>query len=176
MKKSLFTLAAVTLSLMGCTDSQVLDESVGKVPEASLNSNEVNALIEKARWGDGKAYLQLADCYRDGKGVKQDLFGMLAMVAQADEYGGVEHVEDYLKTLPEETDFRLLFNAVERIEENKIDEANVIMEQLLAKGNPDVTAVQGVMAIERGDTVEGTRLLTMDDYRPCCCTPLYCDG
>ena len=85
MKKNLFTLAVVMLSLIGCTDSQFLDEAVDNMPETSLTSNEVNALIEKARRGDGKAYLQLADCYRDGKGVKQDLFGMLAMVAQADE-------------------------------------------------------------------------------------------
>lgn len=158
MKKNLFTLAVVMLSLIGCTDSQFLDESVDYMPETPLTSNEVNALIEKARWGDGKAYLRLADCYRDGKGVKQDMFGMLAMVAQADEYGGIDRMEDYLETLPEGTDFSLLFNAVERIEDKKIDEANVILEQLLAKGIPDVTAVQGVMAIERDDTIEGTRL------------------
>lgn len=158
MKKNLFTLAIVMRSLIGCTDNQFLDDGVDYMPETSLTSNEVNALIEKARWGDGKAYLQLADCYRDGKGVKQDLFGMLAMVAQADEYGGINRMEDYLETLLEETDFRLLFNAVARIEDKKIDEANVILEQLLAKGIPDVTAVQGVMAIERGDTIKGTRL------------------
>ena len=86
MKKILFAVMAVLLAMVSCTDSQFLDETVGNPTELS-STNELNTLIEKARWGDGQAFVKLADCYRDGKGVKQDFVGMLTMLAQADEYG-----------------------------------------------------------------------------------------
>ena len=42
--------------------------------------NEIrNTIMDKARWGDGQAFLLLADCYRDGIGVKPDFLGMVCM-------------------------------------------------------------------------------------------------
>ena len=158
MKKNLFAIMAVLLAIVSCTDNQFLDENVGNLSELS-SSNEINALIEKARWGDGQAFVQLADCYRDGKGVKQDFVGMLTMAAQADEYGGISNMEDYLRTLPEGSDFKLIFDAVENYEKKNETEATSMSEQLIAKGSPDGYAVQGIMAVERGDTLEGVRLM-----------------
>ena len=135
-----------------------MDENAGNLSELS-STNEVSALIEKARWGDGQAFVKLADCYRDGKGVKQDFVGMLTMLAQADEYGGISNMEDYLKTLPEGSDFKLIFDAVDNYEKKNEDEAAAKLEQLIAKGSPDGNAVQGIMTIERGDTLEGLRLV-----------------
>ena len=93
MKKTLFAIMAVLLAMVSCTDNQFLDGNAGNLSELS-STNEVSALIEKARWGDGQAFVKLADCYRDGKGVKQDFVGMLTMLAQADEYGGISNMED----------------------------------------------------------------------------------
>ena len=64
MKKYLFAIMAMLLALVSCTDSQFLDENTGNPSELS-SSNEINALIEQARWGDGQAFVKLADCYRD---------------------------------------------------------------------------------------------------------------
>ena len=111
MKKYLLAIMAVLLALVSCTDSQFLDENKGNLTELPSTS-EINALIEQARWGDGQAFVKLADCYRDGKGVKQDFVGMLAMLAQADDYGGISNMEDYLRTLPEGSDFKLIFDAL----------------------------------------------------------------
>ena len=158
MKKYLFAIMAVLLAMFSCTDNQFLDENAGNLSELS-STNEVRALIEKARWGDGQAFVKLADCYRDGKGVKQDFVGMLTMVAQADEYGGISNMEDYLKTLPEGSDFKLIFDAVDNYEKKNEDEATAKLEQLIAKGSPDGNAVQGIMTIERGDTLEGVHLI-----------------
>ena len=158
MKKYLFVIMAVMLALVSCTDSQFLDENTGNLSELS-SFNEINALIEQARWGDGQAFVKLADCYRDGKGVKQDFVGMLTMLAQADEYGGISSMEDYLRTLPEGSDFKLIFDAVENYEKKNVEEATAMFEQLIAKGSPDGYAVQGIIAIERGDTLEGVRLI-----------------
>ncbi len=158
MKKYLFAIMAVLLAMVSCTDNQFLDENAGNFSELS-STNEVSALIEKARWGDGQAFVKLADCYRDGKGVKHDFVGMLTMVAQADEYGGISNMEDYLKTLPEGSDFKLIFDAVDNYEKKNVDEATAKLEQLIAKGSLDGNAIQGIMTIERGDTLEGLRLV-----------------
>ena len=103
MKKKYYALATVLMTvalLLSCTDSLFINENMGNTSKMS-SSDEVKALIEKARWGDGKAFLQLADCYRDGKGVKKDFSVMLAMAAQADEFGGITSMEDYMKSLPD---------------------------------------------------------------------------
>ena len=158
MKKNLFAIMAVLLAMFSCTDNQFLDENAGNLSELS-STNEVRALIEKARWGDGQAFVKLADCYRDGKGVKQDFVGMLTMLAQANEYGGISNMEDYLKTLPEGSDFKLIFDAVDNYEKKNEDEATAMFEELIAKGCPDGYAVKGIMTMERGDTLEGVRLI-----------------
>ena len=163
MKKYLFAIMAVLLALVSCTDSQFLDENPGNLSELS-SSNEINDLIEQARWGDGQAFVKLADCYRDGNGVKQDFVGMLTMLAQADEYGGISSMEDYLRTLPEGSDFKLIFDAVENYEKKNVEEATAMFEQLIAKGSPDGYAVQGIIAVERCDTLEGVRLIEQSEF------------
>ena len=57
--------------------SEVMSETV--VDEKAKANAEFNALMDKARWGDGQAFLKLADCYRDGIGVKPDFLGMVCM-------------------------------------------------------------------------------------------------
>ena len=57
----------------------VEQKSVETAPQDSVLS-----LLHQARWGDGSAYLKLADCYRDGFGVKKDFFGMITMASMAE--------------------------------------------------------------------------------------------
>ena len=70
--------------IVSCSNHQ-LTESVSEVmPETVVDEKakanaEFNALMDKARWGDGQAFLKLADCYRDGIGVKPDFLGMVCM-------------------------------------------------------------------------------------------------
>ena len=158
MMKYLLLIVSVLLAMVSCTDNQFLDETVGNTTELS-STNELNTLIEKARWGDGQAFVKLADCYRDGKGVKRDFVGMLAMLAQADDYCGISNMNDYLKTLPEGSDFKLISDAVDNYEKKNLDEATSIFEQLTANGSPDGYAIQGIITMERGDTLEGVRLM-----------------
>ena len=158
MMKYLLLIVSVLLATVSCTDSQFSDESVGNPTELS-STNELNTLIEKARWGDGQAFVKLADCYRDGKGVNKDFIGMLAMLAQADEYGGISNMEDYLKTMLEGSDIKLIFDAVENYERKNVEEATSMFEEFIAKGCPDGFAIQGIMTMERGDTLEGVRLI-----------------
>jgi hypothetical protein len=160
MKKYVFVSVLVTAmaALAGCTSQQLVDEAfVDDTP--ALIDDEFVSLLEQARWGDGQAFLKLADCYRDGKGVDRDFMGMLCMASQADEFGGINRMEDYLHEMPEGSDFRLIFEAIGRFENNKIEEAQSLCEQMLTDGSADGYTVQGIMAIESGDTIGGRRLI-----------------
>ena len=156
MKKYLFLVIA--LVLVSCTDQFVVDEVAGEYAQQAP-ANEVNALIEKARWGDGQAYVKLADCYRDGKGVKQDFINMLAMVSFADEYGSIKHMGDYLSALPEDSEYKLVFDAMEKFSGNKQVEGLAMAEELIKRDCVEGYAVKGIILSEQGNREEGKHLL-----------------
>ena len=158
MKKYLLAIAAMVLVLSSCTDQQFVDETAA-LTRASAQVSEIDMLKEQARWGDGQAYLKLADCYRDGKGVEKDFISMLSMLALADQYGGTERMEDYLKAMPDESEFKLIFDAIELYEHKQIEEPKAMTERLIAQGSPDGYSVKSIIAVESGDTLEGKRLM-----------------
>ena len=158
MKKIL--LLIVALILASCSDQFSVDSVVDAPIEQTANS-DVKMLIEKARRGDGKAYVELANRYRDGIGVKQDFIGMLAMVSFAEEYGGICRMEDYLSSLPDDSDYKLVFDAMEKFTGNKSDEALSMAEKLIVKDCPEGYTVKGIITSEQGDKAEGKRLLAI---------------
>lgn len=158
MKKNLLAIVVATLVLSGCVDQQLLSETSESVC-ASAQMADFNALIERARWGDGQAYLELADCYRDGKGVEKDIVGMLTMAALAERYGGIGKMEEYMRNLPEGSDYKLFCDAVEMLERKKIEESLATSEIMLAQGSPEGYTLKSILAVERGDSLEGMRLM-----------------
>ena len=64
----------------------------------------IMSLLYQARLGDGSAYLKLADCYRDGFGVKKDFFGMITMAHMAEWRGAINSMDDYIYGLPDGND------------------------------------------------------------------------
>lgn len=158
MKKIL--LLIVVLILASCSD-QFSVESVVEAPIEQTANTDVKMLIEKARRGDGKAYVELANRYRDGIGVKQDFIGMLAMVSFADEYGGICRMNDYLSSLPDDSDYKIVFDAMEKFTGNKSDEALTMAEKLIVKDCPEGYTVKGIIISEQGDKAEGRQLLTI---------------
>ena len=148
MKKYLLAIAAVALVMSSCTDQQFLDETADQT-RASAQVSEIEMLKEQARWGDGQAYLKLADCYRDGKGVKKDFISMLSMVALADQYGGIKRMEDYLETMPANSESKLIFDAVELYEKKQVEESKAMTEQLIAQGSPDGYSVKSIIAVRQ---------------------------
>jgi len=152
------TFLMVTVFLGSCTDKQFV-ENLNDGTLVANQSNEFLSLIEQAKWGDGQACLKLADCYRDGKGVKKDFLNMLNMVDMAKQYGGIRNMDDYIKMMPEDSEFRLFFDAVDLYENGKVEEAMLKTEQLMTQGSPDEYSVKGIFAVENGDTLEGKRLM-----------------
>lgn len=161
MKKHLLLfVATMVIATIGCTDQQLVDEAACEM-SAPASTSAVQALVEKARQGDSQAYMQLADCYRDGKGVKKDLVGMLCMLRMADEYGTVSHVEDYVDLMPENSEYKLVFDAVKCLDRNQMDECNAKAEQLIAQDSPEGYWLKSMIAVERNDSVEGRRLMEL---------------
>lgn len=157
MKKSVLFMAMMAL-FASCTDKQLLENLTDGTIVTNQN-NEFLSLIEQAKWGDGQACLKLADCYRDGKDVEKDFTCMLNMVDMAKQYGGINSIDDYIKTMPEDYEFRLFFDAVDLYEHGKVEEAMLKTEQLMNQGSPDGYSAQSIIAIEKGDTLEGKRLM-----------------
>ena len=150
--------------LASCSDMQ-LAESIADVKESELvneNANgsaEINALVERARWGDGQAYLQLADCYRDGIGVKKNFLGMLAMVEQARDHGVIHSEKEYMTQIPDDNDIKRFFNLMDKSSSQLIEEKDSIMAQLATIESPDAHALFGVLCVESGDSVRGFEII-----------------
>lgn len=153
----------VVLILASCSEQYLIEDLAGETVELASESevvapaSEFNALVEKARWGDGSAYLKLADCYRDGIGVKRDFLKMIGMVSYAYDLGAIQDPDKYLTDLPEDAEFRLLINAICKIEDKKVEEAQSIIDRLVENDSSDGRVFKGILALERGDTLEANR-------------------
>ena len=162
MKKCIILFMAAILA--SCSDTQ-LAESIADVKESELvkeNANgsaEIKALVERARWGDGLAYLQLADCYRDGIGVKKNFLGMLAMVEQARVHGAIHDEMEYVTKIPEDNDIKRLCDLMNKSCSQLIEEKDSVMVQLATIDSPDVLAMYGVLCVESGDSIRGFEII-----------------
>ena len=162
MKKCIILFMAAILA--SCSDTQ-LAESIADVKESELvkeNANgsaDIKALVERARWGDGQAYLQLADCYRDGIGVKKNFLGMLAMVEQARVHGAIHDEMEYVTKIPEDNDIKRFCDLMNKSCSQLIEEKDSVMVQLATIDSPDVLAMYGVLCVESGDSIRGFEII-----------------
>lgn len=162
MKKCIILFMVAILA--SCSDTQ-LAESIADVKESELvkenatGSAEIKALVERARWGDGLAYLQLADCYRDGIGVKKNFLGMLAMVEQARVHGAIHDEMEYVTKIPEDNDIKRLCDLMNKSCSQLIEEKDSVMVQLATIDSPDVLAMYGVLCVESGDSIRGFEII-----------------
>ena len=162
MKKCIILFMAAILA--SCSDTQ-LAESIADVKESELvkenatSSAEIKALVERARWGDGQAYLQLADCYRDGIGVKKNFLGMLAMVEQARVHGAIHDKMEYVTKIPEDNDIKRFCDLMNKSCSQLIEEKDSVMVQLATIDCPDVIAMYGVLCVESGDSIRGFEII-----------------
>ena len=153
MKKYLFVWAIALVALVSC-NNQPKDAAI----EAK---NSFDALIEQARWGSGEAYVKLADCYRDGKGVERDLCGMFFMLYLAQDYGGIRSFDDYMKNIPEDSDFRLVYEIMEHNDKWHSETGDSLANVLVERGVPDGYVIRAANLLEKGDTLEGKRLIDL---------------
>lgn len=162
MKKCIILFMVAILA--SCSDTQ-LAESIADVKESELvkedanGSAVINALVERARWGDGQAYLQLADCYRDGIGVKKDFLGMMVMVEQARAHGAIHDEKEYMAQIPDDNDIKRFCNLIDKSSDQLRGGKDSIMAQLATIDSPDAHALFGVLCVESGDSIRGFEII-----------------
>lgn len=157
MKKCIFV-AMVSL-FTSCSDHQLMDgvtdvKSIELV-QTSNDKAKFNALVEKGRWGDRMAFLHLADCYRDGIGVKKDFLGMLCMVGQAKGLGAIDNEGNYFDCLSDDDVYKRCFAIINLRTSELRDRKDSILTILNAIDNPDALAMRGIVSVECGDTIGG---------------------
>lgn len=159
--KKFIVLMIVAMLVASCSDQQLYDElaSENVVPENEQKLSEsamLNSYLEKARWGDGTAFLKLAECYHDGIGVKPDFVGMMSMLAMADQYGvSYKAIDSYLVALPETDNTKMIVEAFASLDRKNMNKTDSITEILIASGSAEGYALKGILQIERGDTLGG---------------------
>lgn len=161
--KGMSWIVLMVLLLASCSEQQVMEESLFSQELTEQKSmtvtpqDSVMSLLNQARWGDGSAYIKLADCYRDGFGVKKDFFDMINMAFMAEFYGGINRAEDYIDGMPDGNEYKsllLLLSGKDSV--NSVDSA----EQVLSEYNiPEAKAILGMITIEIGDTISGNNLV-----------------
>lgn len=152
-----------TMMMVGCAEQQLdLEAATKDVPAQEAGMESLDDLMAQARWGDGKAYLKLAESYVKGEnGVRPDLMASMSMLLMAKEYGEINRPEDYMNSLPEDDNTRMAFEAMESIEGAQKERGLELADRLVSKGCADGYAVKGYASLEAGDTIEAQRLASM---------------
>lgn len=146
MKKIILFCVAL-LGMVSCSDQLTNNDVANGVQTVNSTSDEYHYYLEKARWGDAGAYVKLADFYRKGKYVNSDFMGMTAMLAMAEQYDSNLRLHDYLKALPEDDSYRLMFEAMDETGRKDRDKVKNVASVLVANGKPEGYVINGAMQI-----------------------------
>ena len=163
--KNLCLYLIMMLLLASCSEQQVMEETLSsqKLTEQKgmtvSPQDSVLSLLYQARWGDGSAYLKLADCYRDGIGVKKDFFGMITMAHMAEWRGAINRMDDYIYGLPNGHEYKTLFLLMDGYK-SYIQEGTDSVEHVLCNNDsPEAKTLLGIINIDKGDTISGMNMV-----------------
>ena len=161
MRKAILFLLA-TMMMAGCAEQQVFDDIALDAPEQVTKTVNFNDLMAQARWGDGYAYLKLADYYINGKNdTKPDFMATISMLTMAEKYGAISRPGEYISNLPENDNTRMAFEAIESVNNRQEEKGMELADLLIEKGCVDGYALRGYALMEKGDTIEAIRLATL---------------
>lgn len=153
------------LFLASCSEQHLQEDRLAssKVGEqkgvVKAPQDSVLALLHQACWGDGSAYLKLADCFRDGFGVKKDFFGMITMANMAESRGGINRMDDYIYGLPDGNEYKTLFLLMDRYKSYIQENTDSIEQVLRANDSPEAKTLLGMITVDQGDTISGMNLM-----------------
>ena len=163
--KNWYLYLIMMLLLASCSEQQVMEETLSsqKLTEQKgmtvTPQDSIMSLLYQARWGDGSAYLKLADCYRDGIGVKKDFFGMITMAHMAEWRGAINRIDDYIYGLPDGHEYKTLFLLMDGYK-SYIQEGTDSVEHMLCNNDsPEAKTLLGIITIDKGDTISGMNLV-----------------
>ena len=161
------------LFLASCSEQQVIEETLSSQKLTEQKSmtitpqDSVVSLFNHARWGDGSAYLKLADCYRDGFGVKKDLLGMFTMAEMAKTRGAIQNVEEYVCNLPDGNEFKSLVKLIYNCKFYNQESTDSVMQSLRENSTPDAQTFLGLVMMDQGDTLTAKNLINEAANQDC---------
>lgn len=166
MRFKMFSLIVLMmLFLASCSEQHLQEDRLASTKIAEQKGvvkapqDSVLALLHQARWGDGSAYLKLADCYRDGFGVKKDFFGMITMAQMAECRGGIKRMEDYIYDMPDGNDYKTLFLLMEGYKSYHRENTDSVEQVLCKNETPEAKTLIGIITIDKGDTISGISMV-----------------
>lgn len=166
MRLKVFSLIVlIVLFFASCSEQHLQEDRLASSKVVELKSAEtapqdsVLALLHQARWGDGSAYLKLADCYRDGFGVKKDFFGMITMASMAESRGGICRMEDYIYDMPDGNEYKTLFLLMDSYKSYLQENADSVEQVLCYNDSPEAKTLLGMITVDKGDTLSGKNMI-----------------
>ena len=163
--KNLCLCIIMVLFFASCSEQHLQEDRLASTKVVEQKSVEtaprdsVLALLHQARWGDGSAYLKLADCYRDGFGVKKDFFGMITMVSIAESRGGINRMEDYIYDMPDGNEYKTLFLLMDSYKSYLQENADSVEQVLCNNDSPEAKTLLGMITVDKGDTLSGKNMI-----------------
>ena len=166
MRFKMFSLIVLMmLFLASCSEQHLQEDRLASTKIAEQKGvvkapqDSVLALLHQARWGDGSAYLKLADCYRDGFGVKKDFFGMITMAQMAECRGGINRMEDYIYDMPDGNEYKTLFLLMDGYKSYLQENPDSVEQVLCNNDSPEAKTLLGIITVDKGDTLSGMNML-----------------
>lgn len=163
--KNWFVYMIMMLFFASCSEQQIMEEMASSTKLTEQKSMTVSpkdsimSLLYQARWGDGSAYLKLADCYRDGIGVKKDFFGMITMAHMAEGRGAINRIDDYIYGLPDGNDYKTLFLLMDGYKSYIQEDSDSIEHVLRASDSLEAKTLLGMITVDQGDTISGINMI-----------------
>ena len=153
----------IILLCSGCSETYLeadhCSNKLAAIVRQTCWSDSVTHYRSLARQGDGQAYLRLAQCYHEGKGVEKDFVMTWQMAQMAEQYGGIAHGKDFFKALPDDAPDRLLMEAMDDIGSLQREKALLAADRLAAQAHPYADLIKGAVAMEEDRPEEATALL-----------------
>ena len=163
--KNLCLCIIMVLFFASCSEQHLQEDRLASSKVVEQNGavkapqDSVLALLHQARWGDGSAYLKLADCYRDGFGVKKNFFGMITMASMAESRGGINRMEDYIYDMPDGNDYKTLFLLMDGYKSYLQENADSVEQVLCNNGSSEAKTLFGMITVDKGDTLSGMNMI-----------------
>lgn len=145
----------LTLMFVGCSGHQEMEDVTATRNAAPKIDQNVANLVEKVRHNDSKAYLELAECYREGIGVDKDFLNTVFMLFLAEDYGAIDDVENYVLNLSEDNYYGALFKLLDKPYYYERYQVDSIFNVATGIKKSDLQAMHGIMDIQFGDSVRG---------------------
>lgn len=147
--------------MAGCAeqqDFQTVETNTSTETTHMTKKEGCDLLLAKARWGDGMAYLKLAECCIYGEGVKPDFLGAMTMLSLSRDYGGTPGIRTYVNNLPDDNNVRMACEAKNMIDLHDEEKAMEISDDLIGKGFTDGYIMESFAYLQMGDTAEMMRV------------------